>query len=68
MKRFYITRGLITYSVKATPMVTDANVQGEWVKVSIKMVGFRFPEWGSALRSTENVREFANKVIDSWVK
>ena len=68
MRTIYITRGLITYSVKATPMIADANVQGEWLKVSIKMVGERFPEWGSALRSTENVREFANKVIDSWVK
>ena len=68
MKRIYIKKGCITYSVKATPMVADANVQGEWLKVSIKMVGERFPEWGSALRSTENVREFANKVIDTWVK
>ena len=65
MTRIYITEGLITYSVQSRQIESDSNYN---TAISIKMVGERFPAWGTIIKSTENVRQFAKRVIKSWVK
>jgi len=65
MKRIYITEGLITYSVRSEKIETNSNYD---TAISIKMVGERFPVWGTIIKSTDNVRQFAKGIIKSWVK
>ena len=65
MARIYITEGLITYSVQSYPVQTNSNYN---TAVNIKMVGERFPAWGTIIKSTENVRKFAKDMIKSWAK
>jgi hypothetical protein len=64
-KRIYITEGLITYSIQSRQIETNSNYD---TTISIKMVGERFPAWGGIIKSTDNVRKFAKRVIKSWVK
>lgn len=65
MARIYITEGLITYSVQSKPIETNSNYN---TVITIKMVDERFPAWGGIIKSTDNVRKFAKRVIKSWVK
>ena len=62
MARIYIKEGLITYSVKTQTLETNSNYN---TSISIKMVGNRFPEWGTVIKSTDNVRKTAKEVIKS---
>jgi len=65
MARIYIREGLITYAVETRPMETNSNYD---LAISIRMVGERFPAWGTIIKSTENVRKFAKAKIKSWAK
>jgi hypothetical protein len=63
MARIYIREGLITYAVETRPMETNSNYD---TAISIRMVGERFPAWGTIIKSTENVRKYAKAKIKSW--
>ena len=62
-KRIYINAGLITHSVKSETIITDSNYN---TSIQIKMVGFNFPIWGTVIKSTDNVRQYAKEVINTW--
>jgi hypothetical protein len=61
----YITEGIIRYRVEAKKIQTNSNYD---TAITIKMVGERFPVWGTIIKSTDNVRSFAKSIIKSWVK
>ena len=65
MARIYITEGIIRYSVETRKLETNSNYN---VGISIRMVGERFPAWGTVIKSSDNVRKCAKKIIKSWVK
>lgn len=65
MARIYIREGIITYAVTSRKLETNSNYD---TAISIKMVGERFPAWGTIIKSTENVRKFAKAKIKSWTK
>lgn len=64
-KRFYIQTGVIRYSVKVYPVDTKSNYN---TAIHISMVGENFPIWGTIIKETDNAREIAKKVIDTWTK
>lgn len=64
MKTIYITKGVVRYAVKSYLIESNSNYD---TAIHIKMVGEKFPQWGTVIKATDNVREYAKKVIDSWV-
>jgi hypothetical protein len=65
MARIYIKEGLITYAVETRARNTNSNYD---LAISIRMVGERFPAWGTIIKSSENVRKYAKAKIKSWAK
>ena len=63
MKRFYVDAGIIRYSVCVKKLETNSNYNHA---ISIKMVGERFPTWGTTVKETDNFREIASNVIKTW--
>lgn len=64
-KRFYIQVGVIRYSVKVYPVSTKSNYN---TAIHISMIGEKMPVWGTIIKDTDNAREIAQKVIDTWTK
>lgn len=64
MKRIYITEGLFTYAVETRPIETDSNYD---MGISIRLVGNRYPECGTIIKSTDNARAWAQNKIKSWI-
>lgn len=65
MARFYITEGIIKYSVNVVKMNTNSNYD---TSIRIHMVGEKFPVWGTVVKSSDNARKLAKEVIKSWAK
>ena len=65
MAIIYITKGIIKYAVDTRIIETNSNYNKA---IHIRMVGEKFPSWGTIIKETDNTREWAKKVIDLWVK
>ena len=63
MKRIYITVNLKRYSVAVRKVETNSNYD---TGINIHEVGQKLPIWGTIIKSTDNVREYAKAVIKSW--
>ena len=65
MKTIYLQYGLIKYAVSERIMDVKSNYNKA---IHIRMVGEHFPQWGTVIKETDNTREYAKKVINSWAK
>lgn len=65
MKTIYIKEGLLSYSVQVRKIETNSNYD---TAISIKIVGEKFPKWGTIIKSTDNVRKLAKEIIKTWTK
>ena len=63
MKTIYTQSGLIRYAVTTSKLETNSNYD---TAMHIKIVGERFPAYGTIIKSTDNVRKIATELINSW--
>lgn len=67
MKRFYITEGLIKYSI-TTKSVENGSHSAYDTSIHIHMVGEKFPVWGAIIKGTDNARKIAKDIIKTWTE
>ena len=62
---FYITVNNIKYVVKTRMLDNNTNYN---MGISIHKHGQKTPEWGTVIKHTDDVRQIAVNVINSWNK